>query len=200
MRIIGATTDNIPAMNLINPSFGSSSAVTHQRDAFLALCILASSENWCWKIWCSTCGHMYFRYGFKELVAGRHPDAPGWLVRQSNHHQVTRLGPCPSVGRWPMDEQRRLTDLVAQTDIIAIHRCCKFPDWLGYLGLALVYTEDAERRDRKLTVSLLPALMTLVAGHMLATQKLSAIAAADGGILSWRDLEIVESSVRCQLM
>ena len=40
----------------------------HEDLPFLSLCRLASQENWCWKIICTTCGHMHFRYGFKELI------------------------------------------------------------------------------------------------------------------------------------
>ena len=31
-----------------------------KRDTFLALCELASKEDWCWKIPCTTCGSGYF--------------------------------------------------------------------------------------------------------------------------------------------
>ena len=54
------------------------------RSAFDALCSIAAKENWCWKINCTTCGHMLFRYGLHELIRGKHPDAPEWIVSKSH--------------------------------------------------------------------------------------------------------------------
>lgn len=97
-----------------------------ERDPFLALCDLASRENWCWKMWCSTCGHMYFRFSFQELVDGKHPDSASWLVRQENHQALRVIGPLPSLGGWPMEKQRALAKILTQADVAAIHRACRF--------------------------------------------------------------------------
>ena len=54
-----------------------------ERDPFHALCLLASRESWCWDLSCSTCGQVEFRYALRELIAGKHPDAPEWMVSKS---------------------------------------------------------------------------------------------------------------------
>ena len=165
------------------------------RDPFAALCNLASRENWCWKICCSTCGHMYFRYSFKELIAGKHPDTPAWIVRQGNHHTVNALGPIPPLGGWPIDEQRTLAKILIHADIGAVHQTCRFPDWLGYLGLAVAYTEDAEREDRTITPVIVPQLVTVVTGDTETSDFLTALQADQDRWLCWRDLEAVELGV-----
>ena len=74
------------------------SDMVHRDNPFEALCSLASREHWCWKMFCTTCGHMLFRYAFRQLASGTSPDDEGWLV----HHPVVQseyslqgLGPRP---------------------------------------------------------------------------------------------------------
>ena len=168
----------------------------HKRDPFCALCVLASREDWCWKICCTTCGHMYFRYSFKELIAGKHPDDSSWIVRQENHHVLNSLGPMPSLSGWSLEEQRSLAQILVHTDIGAVHQACRFPDWLGYLGLALAYTEDAEWKDRTITPAMVPRLVALVSGNPSCSCFLEELLSAKDRHLRWRDLKTVESAIR----
>ena len=168
----------------------------NERDPFLALCDLASRENWCWNIRCTTCGHMYFRFSFKELIARKHPDTDTWIVRQGNHHALNTIGPMPSLGGWPIDEQRALSQILIQADARMIHQTCRFPDWLGYLGLALAYTEDAEWKDRTITPVILPQLLSLVPEDALCVRFLTELLNTQDGHLRWRDLGAVESGIQ----
>ena len=49
---------------------------------FEELCELASRENWCWKLYCTTCGHMDFRYSFSELADGKSPGEREWQIHK----------------------------------------------------------------------------------------------------------------------
>lgn len=103
-----------------------------QMNAFEALCLWASTEGWCWKIWCGTCGHAYFKQGFQELAAGRSPLDGDWPIYSGR----------TSSGSWyprSYDERERelLLEICRTADIGFIARHCRFPDWLGYLGLVL---------------------------------------------------------------
>ncbi len=105
-------------------------------NAFLALCILASSEGWCWKLTCTTCGHMHFRYAFKELAIGKHPNKEGWIV--NNRTRVTKEV-VQVVKSFSYRDQEILSRLVLDVPIEVIKKASKAPDWLGYLGLVTIY-------------------------------------------------------------
>jgi hypothetical protein len=148
---------------------------------------------------CTTCGHMLFRYGLRQLALGADPGAPTWLVH--SHHPVLRggaplreLGPVPPLGGWPIEEQRRLVAVLQNANLQAIASRASFPDWLGYLGLALHYTEDAEVEDRELTRSWVPQLADLVLPESSAWRLLAEVVADEDRTLSWRHLEAVESN------
>ena len=166
-----------------------------ERDPFLALCDLASRERWCWKMYCTTCGHAYFRHAFKELIAGKHPDTNVWIVRKGNHHALNTLGPMPLLGGWPIHEQRALARVLVQTDTRLIHEICRFPDWLGYLGLALAYTEDAEWKDKTITPVIVRQLITLIGSDIHCSAFLAELPRTQGRHLRWGDLETVESGI-----
>ena len=107
---------------------------------FLALCKLASQERWCWNLICGTCGHSHFRYAFKELIYGKHPDKVGWTVNKTTliTKQVFQALPTMVEG-FTEQEQEILTRLVLETSLEDIRAVSKFPDWLGYLDLVLTY-------------------------------------------------------------
>lgn len=149
---------------------------------------------------CTTCGHMLFRYALRELAKGQDPTDPKWLVH-SDHPDLRRgsplhdLGPVPPLSGWPVEEQRKLQKVLQKADLHSISLECSFPDWLGYLGLALHYTEDAERESRGLTQAWVPKLMNLVGSGSAALEVLAEIATHPKRSLTWRDLETVESDV-----
>ena len=111
---------------------------------------------------------------------------------------MKELGPIPSLGSWPIEEQRSLAAILSTSSIEVIAAGCAFPDWLGYLGLALSYTEDAERQDRHITQSWSPQLARLVACASPAGTMLAALTEKSAGLLTWRVLESVESGLRAQ--
>ena len=57
-----------------------------QRNPFVALCEYASTNNWCWKLFCTTCGHGAFGISISKLVHGKHPDDDSfWPYGKKNH-------------------------------------------------------------------------------------------------------------------
>lgn len=175
-------------------------ALTADRNAFDALCLLAAKERWCWNIVCTTCGHMHFRYALHELLNGNHPDSESWLVRQSHPvlkrgGQPKELGPLPPLGSWPMNEQRKLAKVLSCGNLQNIASECPFPDWLGYLGLGLLYSEDAERESQTLSQSWAPQLLQQVPRGSRSHNFLQGIVDNNTQVLSWRDLEAVEADL-----
>ena len=105
---------------------------------FEALCGIVSRERWCWKLYCTTCGHMLFRYGLRQLALGAHPGSTDWLVHSDNPTLRTgatlrELGAVPPFSGWPREEQWKLKAIVKDSDIGSIASKATFPDWLGYL-------------------------------------------------------------------
>jgi len=167
---------------------------------FEALCKIASCERWCWKMVCTTCGHMLFRYGLRQLALGADPNNSSWVVH-SDHPvlrrgvQLRELGPVPPLSGWPVEEQRSLISTLRAADIRAIASNTSFPDWLGYLGLALRYTEDAEAECRELTRIWAPQLASLVQPESPVWHLMTNLAANESCTLKWRHLESLELDV-----
>tara|TARA_Y100000768_G_C23970025_1_gene680015 strand:- start:1302 stop:1838 length:537 start_codon:yes stop_codon:yes gene_type:complete len=95
-------------------------------NAFEQLCRVASKENWCWRIGCTTCGGQHFRLGFYYVGQGLMPDVATW--RQDKKK-------IPFEGNFPKEVTNKLLSSVCDANLMSIHRWCLFPDWLGYLGL-----------------------------------------------------------------
>ena len=151
----------------------------HQ-NAFEALCALASREGWCWKLSCITCAHMLFRYGFMELAKNKHPDSPEWIVSTNNKDQL--FGTLGAVwgrsGRLhgpSAEDQTKLISILSRASILRISKQCRFPAWLGYLGLGLSYTEPIEAEVKQLTESWKPQLLRLLPsdGNMMHLLRLT---------------------------
>lgn len=162
------------------------------RNPFIALCELATRENWCWKIFCTTCGHMYFRYSFKELIKGKHPDQNTWAICKKNHHNLSSLlGPLPR--SFNIDNQISLQGIAREVVLDDLRKTAKFPDWLGYIGLLLFYTEEAEGKNRVITKALVPQFLKTIRPNTPAYELLEEIM-KNKSTLTWQDLEKIEIS------
>ena len=53
-------------------------------NAFEEVCQLANKEHWCWNLFCTTCGHMHFRYALYEMTKGKSPISNDWVVSTGN--------------------------------------------------------------------------------------------------------------------
>lgn len=143
---------------------------------------------------------MLFRYAFRQLASGKSPNDEDWMVHKD--HPVLRtgspireLGPIPPLSSWPIEEQERLAKILSTANISAIASACIFPDWLGYLGLALHYTEDSERRNQTLTHAWCPQLLRRIRPGSVASNMLTKLVTGQEGVLTWVNLEAVETGV-----
>jgi len=135
-----------------------------KRNSFVALCEYASQNNWCWKITCTTCGHSAFRVAFSKLVRGEHPDDDSfWPNGRKNHSLLKETGNYNDFGRSGIDKdvQLKLAKIVAEARIYDMQKAAKFPDWLGYIGLAIHYCYDDEA-SKIISESLIPQFMELL--------------------------------------
>jgi hypothetical protein len=106
------------------------------RNPFEALAERAAKAQWCWQIYCTTCGHREFRSGLGALAWGLHPDAVDWDTQLKAALNRYAGGPL-----WSVNVQERLLHLVSDANMNSIAAVAPFPDWLGYLGLALHYSQ-----------------------------------------------------------
>lgn len=161
---------------------------------FENLCKLASDENWCWKISCTTCGHMHFRYAFSELVAGKDPADPSWIVHDRNTRYSHLLGPLP--GNYSKEQKEKLTNICCNARLSSIAGVCKFPDWLGYLGLVLVHMHSRANSYKTLSEVWASQLSEMVSEGSTVRGRLLEIAKGNG-LLNIENLEACEIDIRC---
>ncbi|MFC1868764.1 hypothetical protein ACFL0H_11615 [Thermodesulfobacteriota bacterium] len=163
---------------------------------FEALCKLASEQNWCWKLSCTTCGHTHFRYAFQELARGKSPESKQWIIHGRNTQYSNRLGPLP---RNYSDEQKeKFLQICLYANISSIVRNCKFPDWLGYLGLVLDHMYSRSNTFKAVSSNWASQLMDLVPQDSPAYIRLAEIVEDEGELLNIKDLEICETDLKNQ--
>lgn len=156
---------------------------------FEALAILASEEQWCWKLRCTTCGHMHFRYAFRELARGKSPKDKDWIITKQKTRYQDELGPLPR--RYLPREKERFLDVCSKASLTAISDVCSFPDWLGYLGLVLHHMRSSNPAYKALSINWAKQLLVKVVPGSNIGVKLQLIAEGEG-LLSLNDLEAVE--------
>jgi len=138
-------TDTEIAAVFAEPS--SMSPAPRARNAFESLCRLASRESWCWNLTCTTCGATHLRLGLRELSLGHVPGTENWHTtsrRQPRGIEAAIGGPVGYRGEWSVESQGKLARLAAAASLKWIRDRCEHPDWLGYLGMVLANTRDAE--------------------------------------------------------
>jgi hypothetical protein len=179
----GALVEEITALVLAERSNG-----------FVELCQLADRESWCWNLHCTTCGHMHWRYGLYELSLGRVPDASEWLTHK-HARQLSRLGGLKDVTEALL-ENCNLPQILAEADLVSVAETCRFPDYLGYLGIALAYARRCEERIPVLTDAWPPQLKRIVMNDSDAATMLDALMSQRHQVLVWKDLESIERAIR----
>jgi len=110
---------------------------------FEAVCKLVSDEGgWCWRMPCTTCGNAHLRYAFIEMSRGKSPEEEGWITRKDVNDSILfqefgRLHP------RSRSEKEKIIKICIKANISYIADNCKFPDWLGHLGLILFHMKEA---------------------------------------------------------
>jgi len=140
------------------------------------ICRLASHDNWCWNLYCGTCGHQEF---IKALLLNIH------VTPFVNGDNKTLL----------FLNSKSLHKSFARISIQKLSRECKFPNFLGYLGIGLYYTKYHEIQNNILSKNWIPQLIDLIGKNKQReinyfTNKLIA-----GDVLSLKDLEIIECCI-----
>ena len=120
--------------------------VTKPRN-FTQLCLLADKEEWCWNICCGTCGHQNFVKSLLLLIDVKEIYHP-FYVSEKRDILFSRAG----------EVQEKVKDI----SIKFLSEECQFPSFLGYLGLALYYSANAEKENRILTTTWIPQLIPLM--------------------------------------
>ena len=161
---------------------------------FEALCKLASKESWCWNLVCTTCGHMHFRRAFSELAEGKSPESPDWPIHARITKYSNQLGPLPR--SYSKDQKERILNICREANISSIARDCKFPDWLGYLGLVLEHMYTRANIYQAVSTSWASQLDKLVPLNTRAHDRLCQIIDHQDELLGIKDLEICETDMK----
>jgi len=133
-----------------------------KRNSFVALCKIASSNNWCWNIYCTTCGHGSFKVAFTKMIHGQQPDDKVfWPNGKENHALLKEIDQYNDFGNDSRTEdQIKLASIIAGAKISDIQAVARFPDWLGYIGLVIHHCPCREARII-ITDSFLPQLINM---------------------------------------
>lgn len=143
---------------------------------------------------------MYFHYGLWELSRGKHPDCSDWRITRKDPvlyrgAEPSNLGPVPHFRAWPSANQHTLAAVLAKASLSKISGFAEFPDWLGYMGLGLLYTEAVERRSRILTQAWIPQLLDMLPPPSSSRPQLELIQDDPNRVFTWGCLETVESDL-----
>lgn len=164
------------------------------RNPFTALCEVASQNNWCWNINCTTCGHSAFKVSFSKIIKGQHPDKDlFWPYGKENHSPLKEMDDCRDFFRnTSIKNQMDLASIVAEVKLSDIQEVAKFPDWLGYIGLVMHHCSS---RDAQKIISdaFLPQFIALVKYKKLS-EYLKGKQTKDQ-YLSINDLNMIERSM-----
>jgi hypothetical protein len=168
--------------------------VLPSQNAFEALCKRAATEKWCWKLTCTTCGCMHFRYGLAELARGKHPVNRDWItsIRARSARLSRELGPMSDL--LTLRSQHEVVNIASRARISAIASNARFPDWLAHLGVVLNFCRDAETESRSLTKAWSPQLGEMLPPESSVKRRL-ADRSTGATLLTLEDLEAFEREI-----
>lgn len=170
------------------------------KNQFECLCKLASDEDWCWNLQCTTCGHQMFRYAFRlmsrgikiqdeaRMTLGNVYRASGWIVRKENNGNYrNQLCIIPSFAQgWPESVKDTIANICAEADLEVIANNCKYPDWRGYLGLVAAHMNSDSDAYKNLSINWAKQLLEMGEGEA-SEFDLQEVANGER-TLSWRDV------------
>ena len=134
---------------------------------------------------------MHFRYAFSEIAANKSPTEEDWLVHNRNSRYSKFIGPLPR--SFTQSQKEIILKICSEANISSIASSCRFPDWLGYLGLVLedMYSESGAYRALSSRWAL--QLSGMVSSDTPIHFRLKEIA-EEGGTLNIKDLQNIESN------
>jgi len=98
----------------------------------------------------------------------------------------------PGRTSFPLADQHSLQKTIIECDLDRIACRVPFPKWLGYVGVVLAYTEDAEQRNLEITRALSPQLLRLVGEGTPAGLMLDRLLNEERP-LTWQSLGTIET-------
>lgn len=166
-----------------------------QRNPFVALCEIASQNNWCWKMYCTTCGHGAFKVSFSKIARGQHPDDNSfWPYGKDNHAPLKEMNDYGDFFRnTSEDSQLKLVSVVAEAKLSDIQAVAKFPDWLGYIGLVMTHC-SSRSAFKILSDAFLPQFIVLLKNDE-GTCKYLKEKQSEQELLNINDLSKIEASI-----
>lgn len=136
---------------------------------------------------------MHFRYALLEIANGKRPSEADWLVRIGRTRYSDQLGPFPR--EYSREKKVETLRICATADLRRISRVCRFPDWLGYMGLVMAICKCDENIYIKTMTAWAWQLRQLVGTKSSAYQRLTSCIEDPIDMLSFYDLETVESAL-----
>ena len=133
---------------------------------------------------------MHFKYAFKELAEGKSPEDQAWVVHSSETSYHRLLVPIPR--QYSESQKEKILNICLNADIHSISKNCKFPDWLGYLGLVLEHMHSGSKIYKSVSVKWASQLKELVPEHSQIYSRLCEIAENDDKLLNIKNLEACE--------
>lgn len=166
-----------------------------KRNSFVALCEYASQNNWCWNLFCTTCGHGPFSIALSKIARGLHPDSDSFWMngrgKQPDLNESTEYGDFWRNSNPSIDSQKKLASVVADAKLADIQAVAKFPDWLGYIGLVINHCPSRDAR-KIISDSFLPQIIVLL-NENSDLRKYFQDKKSEDGILSINDLGRIEA-------
>jgi len=135
---------------------------------------------------------MHFRYAFAELAAGKSPADSTWLIHGRNTRYLNSLGPLPR--NYTEMQKEKVVNICCNANLSSIAEICKFPDWLGYLGLVIEHMFSGAESYKKLSKNWASQLLELVSDGSDIRKRLEEIAEGHG-MLNIKDLEACETNI-----
>lgn len=134
---------------------------------------------------------MHFWYAFLDQAKGKSPSDPDWRVYVRETSDLHHLG--GFLYNFSKAQIQAILKICHDADLLAIAHNCRFPDWLGYLGLILNHSKG-NSDYQQLSAIWSAQLANVVPSETPIHAKLSNI--ADGkGKLSVADLATIEQNI-----
>lgn len=141
-------------------------------DLFLEICKSSEQANWCDSIYCTTCGHINFKYLF--LLISRDDYESGTILINHNHTKILKDdGELRSSVKSEVkkhlrqfqlsnENQIKLADLISDTNLKKVHKKVNTEKWIKALGIILYHTQENKDASQILTEVLLPQLRQII--------------------------------------
>ena len=130
-----------------------------------------------------------------ELAAGKSPNDSTWIIQGRKarpNYLIAQLGKLPR--QYDQKQRVEITRICLNADLSRISKCCRFPDWLGYLGLVLHHMNFSPLFF-KLCESWAGQLSQMMPVDSDIYARLSDLS-KDNGILEISDLELCERELK----